>query len=186
VAFFVFSHFDGNSKSCLSLIRLKASPSHISEFGEVLLFIIGGALFIILTLFASKLIRPNRPNPEKLSTYESGEEPVSSAWMQFNIRFYIVALIFLLFEVEMIFLFPWVTIFADKKMIEETNGRWGWFAVSEAVIFIVVLALGLVYAWVNGHLDWIKPEPSPTEYKSPVPKKLYEWINQKYEQKKNL
>jgi NADH-quinone oxidoreductase subunit A len=165
---------------------LKTNPSHISEFGEILLFIIGGALFIILTLFVSKLIRPDRPNAEKLSTYESGEEPVSSAWMQFNIRFYIVALIFLLFEVEMIFLFPWSTIFADRKLIEATNGQWGWFAVIEAVIFIVVLALGLVYAWVNGHLDWIKPEPSPTGYKSPVPKKLYENINQKYERKTDL
>jgi NADH-quinone oxidoreductase subunit A len=162
---------------------LKTSPSQISEFGEILLFIIGGALFITITLFVSKLVRPNRPNAEKLSTYESGEEPVSSAWMQFNIRFYIVALIFLLFEVEMIFLFPWATVFADKKMIEQSHGQWGWFALTEAVIFIVVLALGLVYAWVNGHLDWIKPKPTPTDYKSPVPKNLYEQVNRKYDKK---
>jgi NADH-quinone oxidoreductase subunit A len=159
---------------------LKTNQVYISAFGEILLFIIGGLLFITITLFVSSLIRPHRPNPEKLTTYESGEEPISSAWTQFNIRFYIVALIFLLFEVEIIFLFPWATVFAKKELMEETNGAWGWFAVIEAVIFIVVLALGLAYAWVNGHLDWIKPDPSPTEYKSPVPKELYEKLNSKF------
>lgn len=128
----------------------------------------------------ASLIRPNRPNAEKLATYESGEEPISSAWTQFNVRFYIIALIFLLFEVEIVFLFPWATVFADKELIEETDGRWGWFAVVEAVIFILVLGLGLAYAWVNGFLDWIKPDPSPTEYKSPVPKIYYEKINQRF------
>jgi len=156
------------------------NQSDISEFGEVLLFITGGALFIIVTLFVSKLIRPDRPGKEKLTPYESGEEPVGPAWTQFNIRFYIVALIFLLFEVEIIFLFPWATVFAKKEFIEQTNGAWGWFALIEALIFIVVLALGLVYAWVHGHLDWIKPDPMPTAHISPVPRELYEKINQQY------
>src|SRR5688500_132082 len=137
---------------------------YLSDFGEVLLFIIGGILFILVTLFVSKIIRPHRPNVEKLSTYESGEEPVGSAWAQFNIRFYIIALIFLLFEVEIVFLFPWSTIFANRTLMAETNGLWGWFAVIEALIFILVLALGLVYAWVKGHLDWIKPDPKPTPH----------------------
>jgi NADH-quinone oxidoreductase subunit A len=154
---------------------------YISGFGEVLLFIIGGAVFVIATLFISALIRPSRPNAEKLSTYESGEEPVTSAWAQFNIRFYIVALIFILFEVEIVFLFPWATIFANKDLMEKTGGAWGWFAVVEAMIFVIVLALGLVYAWVHGHLDWIKPDPDPTLHQSPVPKELYEKINRKYE-----
>src|SRR5687768_5632341 len=116
---------------------------YISEFGEVLLFIIGGIMFVTGGLITSSLIRPNRPNPEKLATYESGEEPVSNAWTQFNVRFYIISLIFLLFEVEIVFLFPWATIFANKEMIEQTDGQWGWFALIEAVIFILVLALGL-------------------------------------------
>lgn len=153
---------------------------YISEFGEVLLFIIGGFMFVAGGLITSSLIRPSRPNAEKLATYESGEEPVSTAWTQFNVRFYIIALIFLLFEVEIVFLFPWATIFANKGMIEQTNGLWGWFAVTEAVIFIVVLALGLAYAWANGFLDWIKPNPQPTQYRSPVPKKYYEKINQQF------
>jgi NADH-quinone oxidoreductase subunit A len=156
---------------------------YISEFGEILLFIIGGAVFILITLFVSRMIRPNRPNPEKLATYESGEEPISAAWTQFNVRFYIIALIFLLFEVEIVLLFPWVTVFAKKEFVEETKGQWGWFALVEAVIFILVLGLGLAYAWVNGFLDWIKPDPHPTEYTSPVPKEYYEKVNTRFAKK---
>lgn len=153
---------------------------YLSDFGEVLLFIIAGIIFILVTLFLSKIIRPHRPNVEKLSTYESGEEPLGSAWTQFNIRFYIIALIFLLFEVEIVFLFPWSTIFANEELIKQTNGLWGWFSLIEMVVFILVLALGLAYAWVNGHLDWIKPDPKPTEFISPVPREHYEAINKKY------
>lgn len=152
----------------------------MSAFGEVLIFILGGIIFVLVTLFVAKLIRPHRPNPEKLATYESGEEPISSAWPQFNIRFYIIALIFLLFEVEIVFLFPWSTIFANKELIKETGGLWGWFALAEMFVFIFVLALGLVYAWAKGHLDWIKPDPKPTEFSSPVPKTFYDAINEKY------
>lgn len=153
---------------------------YISGFGEILLFIIGGTIFVLTALVVSRFIRPNRPNPEKLATYESGEEPISAAWTQFNVRFYIIALIFLLFEVEIVFLFPWATIFSKKELVEQTDGRWGWFAMIEAVIFILVLGLGLAYAWVNGFLDWIKPDPQPTEYKSPVPKALYDKINEQF------
>lgn len=152
----------------------------LSAFGEVLLFIAGGTIFILVTFLVSRFIRPARPNPEKLSTYESGEEPVSEAWSQFNIRFYIVALIFLLFEVEIVFLFPWTTIFARPDLIKATHGEWGWFSMIEMVIFIVILALGLVYAWVNGHLDWIKPDPKPTQINSPVPPALYEKLNERF------
>lgn len=153
---------------------------YVSGFGEILLYIIGGALFVIGGLVTSSIVRPRRPNPDKLATYESGEEPVSTAWTQFNVRFYIIALIFILFEVEIVFLFPWAAVFADKELIRQTDGRWGWIALVEAVIFILVLALGLAYAWVNGFLDWIKPDPKPTEYQSPVPKKYYEEINRRF------
>ena len=153
---------------------------YLSEFGEVLLFIIAGFLFIIGTLFVSRLIRPDRPNPEKLETYESGEEPITSAWTQFNIRFYIIALIFLLFEVEIILLFPWSTVFADQYLIEQTNGKWGWIALTEGILFVVILGVGLAYAWANGFLDWIKPDPKPTSYESPIPRSLYDQLNERY------
>ena len=156
------------------------NQSSVSEFGEVLLFLIGGVVFLLIALLVAKLIRPSRPNPQKLATYESGEEPISSAWTQFNIRFYIVALIFILFEVELVFLFPWATVYSRKELIDETNGLWGWFSFVEMVIFILVLALGLAYAWVNGLLDWVKPEQKPSDFKSNVPKELYDQINDKY------
>lgn len=152
----------------------------VSGFGEILLFIIGGALFVLISLFVSRLVRPSRPNPEKLSTYESGEETVSSAWSQFNIRFYIVALTFILFETEVVFLFPWATVFAREDLLDQTQGQWGWFALWEAVIFIVILGIGLAYVWYNGYLDWVKPRPQPTAFKSPVPREYYEAINRKY------
>lgn len=159
---------------------MQQDQQYFSEFGEALLFIIGGLMFILITLFISRLIRPNRPNPEKLATYESGEEPITSAWTQFNFRFYIIALTFILFEVEIVLLFPWSTVFADKELMNQTDGRWGWLAATEATIFILVLGLGLAYAWVNGFLDWIKPDPQPTKHESPVPRSHYDAVNQKF------
>lgn len=152
----------------------------ISEFGEILIFLIGGILFLSASFLIARLVRPNRPNEQKLETYESGEQPIGTAWSQFNMRFYIVALIFILFEVEIIFLFPWATVFANQKLIDETNGAWGWFSLTEMIIFILILALGLAYAWVNGLLDWIKPVAKPNDIDSAVPKELYNNINEKY------
>lgn len=152
----------------------------MSAVGEVLLYIVGGILFIVIAFVTSSLLRPNRPNPQKLSTYESGEDAISSAWTQFNVRFYIIALIFLLFEIEIVFLFPWTTIFVQDDLLATTGGMWGWFSVVEIVAFILILALGLAYAWVNGHLDWIKPDPTPTQVQSGVAPELYQKINERY------
>lgn len=156
----------------------------ISEFGIILLFILGGIAFVVVALTVSKLIRPNRPNFEKLTSYECGEEPVGNAWAQFNVRFYIIALIFILFEVELLFIFPWATVFGDERRISDTNGLWGWFALGEMFLFIFILVLGLAYAWAKGFLDWIKPEPKIENYNSPVPPQLYEELNRKYESPK--
>src|SRR6187431_968790 len=119
---------------------MDTQQTYLSAFGEVLLFLVVGIIFIVVTQLVSKILRPSRPNPEKLSSYESGEEAVGSAWVQFNIQFYIIALIFLLFEVEIVFLFPWSTVFANKQLIKETNGLWGWFSLFEMIVFILVLA----------------------------------------------
>lgn len=152
----------------------------MSAYGEILLYIIGGILFLAGGLFTNYILRPSRPNPQKLTTYESGEEPIGSARGRVNTRFYIIALIFLLFEVEIIFLFPWATVFGNKDRIEATNGLWGWFSLIEMFVFIGILVLGLAYVWVKGHLDWPKVEVPKNEFKSPVPAKLYEEINKKY------
>ncbi|MEM9671515.1 MAG: NADH-quinone oxidoreductase subunit A [Cyclobacteriaceae bacterium] len=155
--------------------------TELSGFGEILLFIIGGISFVLITLVVARLIRPNRPNEEKLTTYESGEDPLGSAWGQFNPRFYVIALIFILFDVEIVFLFPWATVLGQPELIEQTNGIWGWFALAEMLIFVVILALGLAYAWAKGFLDWVKPQTNLAKYDSPVPSELYQQINKKYE-----
>lgn len=152
----------------------------ISEFGQVLLFLIGGILFLSVSFLISRLVRPNRPNEQKLETYESGEQPIGTGWSQFNMRFYIVALIFILFEVEIVFLFPWATVFANKQLIQQTDGLWGWISLTEMIIFIFILALGLAYAWINGLLDWIKPAPIKEDITSVVPKEVYSSLNEKY------
>ncbi|MBB6004155.1 NADH-quinone oxidoreductase subunit A [Arcicella rosea] len=154
----------------------------LTDFGYILLFIIAAIVFVAVILFLAKLIRPNRPNEEKLTTYESGEEPDGNANVRFNIRFYVVALIFILFDVEIIFLFPWATVFGNKRLIAETDGLWGWFSLVEMFVFVGVLLIGLAYAWIKGHLDWVRPEVKTTEYESKIPTSLYDKINQKYSQ----
>ena len=151
----------------------------ISEFGNILLFFIGGLIFILGGLGTAWAVRAKRPNEEKNTTYESCEDPVGSAWAKFNVRFYIIAIIFILFEVEIVFLFPWAIIFGNKELIEGTHGLWGWFSIIEVFMFIFILALGLVYAWAKGHLEWIRPEIKVDNYKSPVPSELYKAINKK-------
>src|SRR5690242_20032864 len=115
------------------------ASTYLSEFSFVLLFIVTGVLFVLVSFLASRFLRPNRPNAQKLAPYESGEEPITTPWTQFNVRFYIIALIFLLFEAEIIFLFPWATVFADPQRMAETGGSWGWFALLEMVLFIAIL-----------------------------------------------
>jgi len=146
----------------------------LSEFGTLLIFILGAIAFAVVGLTGSKLLRPNKPNFEKLTTYESGEDTVGTAWGQFSIKFYIVALVFLLFEVEIIYLFPWAIIFGDKTLIETTNWSWAWFAIAEMFIFIFVLALGLAYVWRKGYLDWVRPAQVKTDYESKIPESAYE------------
>ena len=152
----------------------------IEGFGIVLLFLLGGALFVFITLGVGKLLRPNRPNDEKLTTYESGEEPRGNAWGMFNIRYYVIALIFLLFEVELVFLFPWAIVFGDAELNAATDGLWGWFSLTETIIFISLLVVGLIYVWSNGMLDWVKAETEVKDFDSKVPKELYQQINRKY------
>lgn len=150
----------------------------LSEFATILIFIFGALSFAVIGLMAAKFLRPNRPNYEKLTTYESGEDTVGSAWGQFNVKFYIVALIFLLFEVEILYLFPWGVIFGDKELIEGTDWAWARFALAEMFIFIIVLALGLVYAWRKGFLDWVKPVQKLREFKSEIPAEAYKHLKE--------
>ncbi|GAB4055827.1 NADH-quinone oxidoreductase subunit A [Spirosoma litoris] len=153
----------------------------LSDFGILLLFIVGAFAFIAIVLFIARLLRPNKPNVEKNSTYESGEEPVGNANIQFNIRFYVVALVFVLFDVELVFLFPWATVFGQAQLIKETGGLWGWFALGEVTLFVIILSLGLAYVWVKGYLDWVKPQPKVPTVETKVPAELYRKVNEKYQ-----
>ncbi len=152
----------------------------MSDYQIVLLFALGGVAGVALPLLLGSFIRPKNPNPEKNATYESGEQATGNAWGKFNIRFYIIAIIFVLFEAEMVFLFPWAIVFGDETLIAETNGLWGKFAFAEMSIFIIILALGLAYVWAKGFLEWEKPKVGASDYKSAVPENLYDKINEKY------
>lgn len=126
--------------------------------------------------FVTRMLSPNNPNPEKLTSYECGEEPVGNAWMPFNSRFYVIALIFLLFDVEMVFVLPWATVFGNKTL-SHADQRWGWLSLVEMFVFLGILILGLVYVWVKGDLDWIKPQPVVPVSESRIPASLYENLN---------
>lgn len=152
--------------------------SSITEFGKVIIFIIAGLLAVGGAFAVNKLIAPNHPNPEKNSSYECGEEPTGSSWIQFNSRFYVIALIFLLFDVEMIFVFPWASVFSDAELIA-TDNRWGWLTFTEMLIFLSILLLGLVYVWKKKDLDWIRPSVIIPQSDSLIPKEAYQALNQK-------
>ena len=130
------------------------------DFGTIFIFIFMGIVLVYVPLLIQKLIAPNNPNPDKLATYECGEESEGSAWVQFNIRFYVVALIFLIFDVEVVFLFPWAVVFKDMGMV----------ALVEMGIFLSILIVGLAYVWVKSDLDWIKRTVNHHACMSPVRK----------------
>ena len=116
------------------------------DFGTIFIFILMGIVLVYVPLLIQKLVAPSNPNPDKLATYECGEESEGSAWVQFNIRFYVIALIFLIFDVEVVFLFPWSVVFTELGML----------AFVEMGIFLFILIIGLAYVWKKGDLDWVK------------------------------
>ncbi len=126
----------------------------IEDFGNLLLFLTTGALFVGVALFASKMIRPDRPNKEKLMIYECGEIPFGNARVQFNNRFYIIGLMFLIFEVEILLLFPWAMVFKDV----------GWFAFFAMFIFVFLIFIGFIYELGKGQLKWEVPKPVRPAY----------------------
>jgi NADH-quinone oxidoreductase subunit A len=107
--------------------------------------------FIVGSLVLGKLVRPSNLYDKKLETYECGEQPVGPAWFNFNPRFYIVALIYIVFDVEIAFVYPVATVF--KRWVEQGSGL---FALVEITIFVAILLMGLVYVWKKGDLEWIR------------------------------
>ncbi len=121
------------------------------DLASIFFFVAVGLSVPLLMLTLGWLLRPHTPNPQKLTVYECGEVPVQTAWFNFNPRFYIVALVFLVFDVEVALTYPVAVVF----------GRWvqrgaGGLAFVELVVFVAILALGLAYVWRHGDLEWIK------------------------------
>ena len=117
----------------------------MTQYLAVLIFIFAGTGIVLFTFFLSRLLRPHNPYPEKNLNYECAELPVGDSWVQFNNRFYIIGLIFVIFDVEAIFMFPWAVAF----------NQLGLYALVEMVVFILILAFGLFYAWKKGVLKWV-------------------------------
>jgi NADH:ubiquinone oxidoreductase subunit 3 (subunit A) len=124
------------------------SSGFLSAHTVILAFLIVVGGFVATMLPVWSLIRPRRASEEKLTTYECGENPTGSAWIQFNIRFYVFALVFVVFDVEAVFLLPWAVVFR----------RLGPLAFVEGLVFIAVLAVALVYVWRKGDLEWVRAE----------------------------
>jgi NADH-quinone oxidoreductase subunit A len=121
------------------------------QFGAVLAFAVVAILFALVMLIVGRIFRPRFPNADKLSIYECGERPIGSAWYNFNPRFYLIALVFIIFEVDIALTFPVVVVYAS--WIKKGTG---WVAFVELMLFTVVLLVGLAWAWAHGDLEWIK------------------------------
>jgi NADH-quinone oxidoreductase subunit A len=121
------------------------------DYLPVLLFLVLGAVFVPMNLLIGSLIRPRINEPDKYAPYECGEESEGHLFNQFNPRFYVIALIFVIFEVELVFLFPWALRLREL----------GWYGFVTGFIFLVILLLSLVYEWGKGNLEWIMPQRAP-------------------------
>jgi NADH-quinone oxidoreductase subunit A len=121
----------------------------LTEFGKIFIFMLLSVVFVGISIFAAKLIRPKRPSKEKQMTYECGEDTIGSPWVKFNIRFYVIALIFLIFDVEVVLLFPWALTYKEF-------GLYGFLA---GILFLLILGLGMAYEWRKGDLDWDRSQP---------------------------
>jgi len=122
------------------------------DFLPVIFFIFLAIALVALPLVIQYIVSPrHNKTDDKQMSYECGEVPEGSAWVKFNVRFYVIALIFIIFDVEVIFLFPWAVIFQELSM----NGL-GLLAFVEMFIFVLILIVGFAYVWVKGDLDWVK------------------------------
>ncbi len=134
------------------------------ELSTVLVFLLFGLVFVLVTVAViGRLLRPRVQDPSesgKMETYECGEPTVGPSWVRFDMRFYTIALVFLIFDVEVTFLFPWALVFKGFR-----EAGFGSFLFLEVLFFLVILGVGFVYCWSKGDLDWVKS----TSAKSAVP-----------------
>ena len=124
------------------------------QFGVPLALTIIAIVFVMAMFGLQKLLAPSNPYARKLTPYECGEPPTGRAWINFNVRFYVIALIFVVFEVEVAFVYPIAAVFLD--WVKQGHRV---YALSEILIFLLILFIGLIYVWVKHDLEWIKKVP---------------------------
>lgn len=117
----------------------------LAAYGDVFMFLAAGIVFVLGSFVASWCLRPQKPSPEKLTTYECGETPIGSSFIQYNVRYYLIALVFVVFDVEVLFLFPWA-------VAMKACGLAGFI---EVLVFVLILGAGLVYCWRRKVLEWL-------------------------------
>ncbi len=138
------------------------------EFGAVLVFAIVAVGFAFGGITLSRLIGPRIPNAEKSTIYECGERPVGAAWFNFNPRFYLVALVFVIFEVDIALTFPVVAVY---RRWTEAGPSVAWVALFELALFVAILVAGLAWVWAHGDLAWVKElggNPAPGQGETPA------------------
>jgi len=117
----------------------------MGNYFDVLVFLLTGVVFIFFGLWVASLFRPHRPDAEKLSIYECGVRPFGDSRAKFRVRYYIFALVFVIFDVEAVFLYPWAVVYKEL----------GLFGLTEMLVFLGVLVIGLIYAWKKKVLQWV-------------------------------
>ena len=151
----------------------------------LLLFTVVGIAFLLVTLLMGKLVRPDLPNAEKLAVYECGEPTIGSSFVQFDLRFYVVALLFVVFDVEVAFFFPWAAVFGKANQLADaqlspagqqavsaqllgpvhaatnpisptTAGQLARMALIDLLVFFGILLVGFAYVWKRGYIDWVR------------------------------
>ena len=122
----------------------------MENYFPILMFVLVGIAVGVLPVAMGFMLAPSRPDPEKLSPYECGFEAFEDARMKFDVRYYLIAILFILFDLEIAFLFPWATIFRDIVATDSIK----LFGFVEMLIFVAILLIGYVYAWAKGALEW--------------------------------
>jgi NADH-quinone oxidoreductase subunit A len=122
----------------------------MENYFPILMFVLVGIAVGVLPVAMGFMLAPSSPDPEKLSPYECGFEAFEDARMKFDVRYYLIAILFILFDLEIAFLFPWATIFKDIVATEFIK----LFGFIEMMIFVTILVIGYVYAWAKGALEW--------------------------------
>jgi NADH-quinone oxidoreductase subunit A len=146
----------------------------------IALFLLSGVLFTLLVSLSGKLLRIKRNTEAKLTSYECGEESAGSSYVSFNPRFYLIALFFVLFEAEIIFLFPWTAVFGDRDTVALFGNSWHKLVFTEVMVFLIVMLAGLAYVWKKEFLEWEKPENRLEKRKFPVSEAHYDAYNKRH------